>query len=187
MCGDFTFPIHFVFFVVNSGVLTLRDSRLTLPDCQWGLRPVLSIWVSLPLGPLSSFFTQFPAYLELLPLRHLLGFFFFICGSFSPPPSLKSSSSNFAFSYWSAFLTWEIPASLLALFCPSHLRRKVCYQSLQARGRESTRDSSGPLFLWSWGGGWLALGSVPLSGNVSVLLAVVLSVGDSRGSWHFVC
>lgn len=113
--------------------------------------------------------------------------FFFICGSFSPPPSLKSSSSNFAFSYWSAFLTWEIPTLLLALFCPSHLRRKVCYQSLQARGRESTRDSSGPLFLWSWGGGWLALGSVPLSGNVSVLLAVVLSVGDSRGSWHFVC
>lgn len=67
-------------------------------------------------------------------------FFLIICGSFSSSISFKLVSS---FGLWlcACVLTWEIPASLLTLSCSLHLSRKrICYQSLQARGCESTRE-----------------------------------------------
>lgn len=178
-------------------MLTLRDSGLTLPDGQWGLRPVLSIWVSPPLGPLSWFFIQFPAYLELLPLWHLLGFFFLsffnLWFFLSPPPSLKSSCSNFAFSYWSALVygsdflcphlgnTCLTPALVLSL---TPEKEDVLPESAGQRAREHQR-LTGPLSLWSWGGQKATLQELVLylhivkAGSVSLVFAAVLGMKAS--------
>lgn len=140
----FYFFLHiFFFFVVSSGVLTFWTPVMTPGSHYLTVSGVCVLsWISVIsplLGPLSWLFTHFPTYLELLPLKH---FFFFniICGSFSSSISFKFVSS-FGLRLCACVLTWEIPASLLTLSYSLHLSRKrICYQSLQARGRESARE-----------------------------------------------
>lgn len=118
---------------------TSHDSRLTLPDCRWGLCTVLNISHLSSVGSLVLILYSFS---NGIVIFEAFTFFFFliICGSFSSSISFKLVSS---FGLWlcACVLTWEIPASLLTLSCSLHLSRKrICYQSLQARGCESTRE-----------------------------------------------
>lgn len=123
--------------------------------------------------------------------------------------SFKPGSSNFVFFYWSAlvydFVAVSSPGKYLPhswpCFVPHTWIGSTCVTRVCGpegmRAQEKPDACYAPEFLptrriictlssWSWGGGWLVLGSVPLIGNVSLLLSVVLSAWDSRGCWHFV-
>lgn len=155
---------------------TSHDSRFTLADCQWGLscleyQSSPLCWVPCPDAlPISPFIWN--CYLWGINFFFPFNLWFFL----SPPSLLNLDLLTCllllkCLGSWlcRCVLTWEVPASLLALFCSSHLNRKhICYQSLQARGHESTGETRCLLCFrapstrriictlssWSWGGGW---------------------------------
>lgn len=107
--------------------------------------------------------------------------------------SFKPGSSNFVFFYWSAlvydFVAVSSPGKYLPHSWPCFVPHTWIGSTYVTRvcGPEGTRAQEKPddcyapellptrriictLSSWSWGGGWLVLGSVPLIGNVSLLV-----------------